>query len=143
MRNAPPVVYPVGRFVWADRVWVGLAVLAVSGPVLWMDGYGGWRAWTIGGICLVAMVLSFGWQRTEVLRAGQLSWDGRSWYLLDSGNTQDMEVQVALCWDTGPGLLLKVNARHQRMARYLWLSRLDEPQHWHGLRCAVHAGDTL
>lgn len=143
MRNAPPVVYPVGRFVWADRVWLVLAVLAVSGPVLLMDGYGGWRGWTLGSICLITLVLSLGWRRIEVLRAGQLSWDGQSWYLLDSGQTRDIAVQVLLCWDSGTGLLLKVSARHQRVARYVWLNRLDRPQQWHGLRCAVHADDTL
>ena len=143
MRSAPPVVYPVGRFVWADRVWLVLAAVAVSGPVLWIDGYGGWRAWAIVGTCLLALALSLDWRRAEVLRGGHLSWDGRSWHLLDSGLAQDIEVQVALCWDSGPGLLLKVRARHQRRVRYAWLSHLDEPQQWHGLRCAIHAGDTL
>lgn len=143
MRSAPHVVFPVGRFVWGGRIVLALAVLALSGPAFMMVANGGWRPWVIGMVCLMALASSWSWWRGEVLRAGHLSWDGQSWYLLDAVQGQDVAVGVMLCWDAGPGLLLKISEGSRSMARYAWLQGRDQPQQWHALRCAVHARDTL
>ena len=148
MHSAPPVLVPVGRFVWGVRLVWWLAVGSALGGVLtvaegWQSAHAGRTAWIGVAWCLVAMA---GWwaSRFEFLPPGELSWDGEAWwYRVNGGRAQ--AVRLALRWDAGRAMLLGLcpDAPGLRMERYIWVAASQQPRQWHALRCAVHARDTL
>jgi len=146
MRNAPPVLVPVGRFVWGGRIALMLALLTA---LVWlvlarMQAMSAARMALLALACLFAAGLSWlAWQR-EQLPSGELAWDGEDWwYRPADGKSQ--RVRVSLNWDAGPAMLLRVQARPRGgwRAQYLWLQACRLPLQWHALRCAVYGHDTL
>jgi len=149
MRSAPPVLVPVGRFVWGQRLpWV---LAAGSGSLLWLT----WHAsaasslqiLTGGLIWLACLLASWYRLRREMLPPGLLGWDGESWQLQQTG-AQAMAVDVQVVWDLGSAMLIRVSASAADTAlwpgpRYSWLSAAQMPALWHGWRCAVHGRDIL
>ena len=145
MHNAPPVVYPVGRFVWGPRMTGFLA--ALSAVALWA-----WRelsenagllqclalmCW--GASVFAAMVLA----KRECLSEGQLVWDGEAWHWQDR-QQHEHPVHVHVLLDTGHSLFVvcqglkgPVDAPLRR--RFAWLHRAAMPLSWHGFRCAVYS----
>ncbi len=145
MRSAPPVLVPVGRFVWNPRVAAGLAL--VSGLVCWLAGW--WygittlRAAALGAVWGMSVGVAWLVLRRETLPPGELAWDGQSWWYRENLGVAT-PVTLALQWDAGRAMLLQLNfCQTDRLARCAWLQASQMPAQWHGLRCAVHAGHSL
>lgn len=144
MHNAPPVVFPVGRFVWGQRLgWVlagsTACVLALwlrwteAGAVAW-----GWSllTWLAAAACTL-----WTWPR-EFSQQGQLHWDGEVWRHLGP-DTQDESVTLSLTFDGGNFMLVALRpaagAFGHAWPRHVLLRRAEMPTHWHGFRCAVYS----
>lgn len=147
MHNAPPVVFPVGRFVWGPRLALALAALisgALAAWLVWMDASASVLAWAV---CtwLVAVWGTAWWMPREFLHQGELAWDGEAWHCLGSA-AEDGPVQLSLTLDGGHFMLVSVQpAAHlglQAWPRHAWLRRADMPSRWHGFRCAVYSRRT-
>jgi hypothetical protein len=81
--------------------------------------------------------------RSESLPAGELAWDGRSWWFRESQGLA-RPVELVLQWDAGRAMLLQLRfCPGERLSRHAWVQASQMPMLWHGLRCAVHAGDTF
>ena len=145
MRSAPPVLVPVGRFVWGPRVVAGLALLTglACGLMGWWYGITPVRAAVVAAVWGVCVGLSWLALQRETLPPGELAWDGQLWWYRDSRGVAK-PVEVSLQWDAGRILLLRLQFRPtDPVGRCAWLQASQMPMLWHGLRCAVHAGDTL
>ena len=145
MRNAPPVLVPVGRFVWCNRI---VAVLAVFTALICLLAAWGLsipvsRAMPVGLAWTLSVSAAWWIWRHEALPPGELSWDGQSWWFRpDDGGA--LPAMVVLQWDAGRGMLLQLTCPVLgRFSRYAWVQASGMPAQWHGLRCAVHASDTL
>jgi hypothetical protein len=148
MHNAPPVVFPVGRFVWGRALWLGAAALSALGLMGWqvLAQVGVDRAlmaWGFWAFCGVGAGL---WGQRQVLTVGQLRWNGQSWFWQRDGvSTVDGQaVSVSVGLDAGVGLLLWVQPLDERgLVRgqlvCAWLQAQAMPSKWHGLRCAVYS----
>lgn len=148
MHNAPPVFYPVGRFVWGRWLLIGLCVLSAAGIVHWqMQSLTTepkvWSAWLFWCICTLSAAL---WGSRQILTEGQLGWSGESWYWRADGDaagrTQSVAVSVGL--DTGRGLLLwlqPLDEQDRSVGRLLsaWIEEGGMSSKWHGIRCAVYS----
>ena len=148
MHNAPPVVYPVGRFVFG-RLWLAaLCVLSAVGIISWhmqslATGPKLWAAWLLWGLCAVAA-----WHGVprQSLTGGHLGWSGESWFWQSDEHADGhlLGVAVSVSLDTGQGLLLWVQPLdEQGLARgrlqCAWLEAGAMPSKWHGFRCAVYS----
>ena len=145
MRSAPPVLVPVGRFVWGPRVVAGLALATglACGWAAWWQGITMARAAAVAATWGGCAVVAWWVMRSESLPAGELAWDGQSWWFRESQGLA-RPVEVALQWDAGRAMLLRLRfGPTDRLSRHAWLQASQMPMLWHGLRCAVHAGDTL
>ena len=146
MHNAPPVVFPVGRFVWGPRLALLLAAVAASVLAVWLvwAEVSAFRLGWTACIWLAAAWCSAWWVRHEFLQEGELAWDGEAWWFCGHGGARHA-VNVQLQWDAGRAMLLRVSAtpRHGWLDRYTWLQASRLPLQWHGLRCAVHATHTI
>ena len=159
MRSAPPVLVPVGRFVWGHALTLLLALgVALSLGLAWFSagasagqgrlwlllwGVGGFVSWWLGG--------------REVLPQGTLLWDGASWHYESqavSGKVRastPVPVTVRVLWDAGAFMLVGVRAQQQSFAgdgrwhgqRFAFLRAADMSGQWHAWRCAVYADDIL
>ncbi len=158
MRSAPPVLVPVGRFVWghaltlcmAALVALALALTCLASGVIPEQGL----MWT--ALWVLAAFLSWRLAQHEALPAGALAWDGEGWTHhaslgVPAGPAEPVHVRVL--WDAGSAMLVAVRSREgagstlgQRQ-RYAWLRAAQMPgpasSHWHAWRCAVYAGDIL
>lgn len=146
MRSAPPVVYPVGRFVWGTRFLLALAVFsAVFLLGLWREtAYSVVLGWT--GLVVWALAALLGWRLwgRETLPPGELRWDGAGWtHQAQEGVATP--VHVAVLWDVGQALLVQVKAvqEHRGGPRCAWLAEKQSPALWHACRCAVFGRDIL
>ena len=147
MRNAPPVVYPVGRFAWGRGVTGALAVLA---GLAWLGVLcaSGASALQLSG--QMALSLSVGavglwlWPR-ETRQQGVLAWDGQTWHA-QAGECPDGPVQLELTLDAGRFMLVRWRPVGQSGwaggFRHACLSEADMPSRWHGFRCAVYSRRT-
>ena len=143
MHNAPPVVYPVGRFVWGARVGLALAVSAAAvltawlgwtdaGPAAW-----GWSLWGWGGAAAGTLWLL----PREFLQQGELVWDGEVWHHAGPSG-EDAPIALSLTFDGGRFMLLAIAAPAgdwRAWPRHALLRQSDMPTHWHGFRCAVYS----
>ena len=148
MHSAPPVLVPVGRFVWGERLAWWLALGTALGGVLtvvagWQSAHAGRMVWIVIAWALAAVV---GWWalRSEFLPPGELSWDGEAWWYRVNGD-RAQAVRLALRWDAGRAMLLglRLDRPGLCMERYIWVAASQQALRWHALRCAVHARDTL
>ena len=145
MRNAPPVQYPVGLFLWAARVQWGLWLAAVllSPVLLW-----GTPRWT--GVMLMNLLLALitAWalhhyQGRVWVKTGQLHWGEEQWDYLEHGHAFAVR-DLRVLWDAGDRIWLRwrvADSRARKKGRWLeaWLLERDAPEDWHLLRCAVAA----
>jgi hypothetical protein len=151
MHNAPPVAFPVGRFVWGRAVWLAMAGLGAVGLGAWqMWGQVAWShvlwAWGFWGLCVLGAAF---WVPRQTLTGGRLFWSGEAWtWQAEDGHCpvgvaeQDLMVSVGLDW--GGGLLLFVrglDVQGQGCGQWVgaWLSEGAMPSQWHGFRCAVYS----
>ena len=153
MRQAPPVLVPVGFFLGAWAVAGVLALLAACAALQALPpGEPRWGAHGLGlalGIACGGASLVF--CRREALPPGQLRWDGQGWWYAAMGSSAEgageVAVQPRVLWDAGGGLLLQLRSPEGlwRLPRHTWLtaSQLPSHSHWHGLRCALYGQDIL
>jgi hypothetical protein len=144
MHNAPSVVYPVGRFVWASCLVIALAA-SVSCTVALCYGLAGgsfasmyWMAL----LCALTALCSACCLLIEWLHEGALVWDGGTWHC-QAESVLEGPVQLNLVFDGGRYMLvslqpLGLHGRHG-LTRYACLRRSDMPSRWHGFRCAVYS----
>lgn len=145
MHNAPPVVAPVGRFVWCGPV---LTCGMVAGLVSW----GCWLQSALPSIdrvlvtaALMALAWCFAWRSglQEPLICGQLVWSGENWCWRNEGQ-DDMSVQLTKVVDWNSGMLVALKCQDEprvgwTRTRYAYLTRQEMPRQWHGFRCAVYS----
>lgn len=151
MHNAPPVAFPVGRFVWGRAALLTVASLGAMGLVVWQargQASGGivLGAWIFWGVCVTGAAL---WAPRQALTRGRLFWRGEAWFWqAEDGDScaQSTEQGLALSvgLDLGSSLLLfvrKLNTQGQGCGLWAcaWLSEDAMPSKWHGLRCAVYS----
>lgn len=141
MHNAPPVVFPVGRFVWARRLLWVLALCGALGLVFWQantNSFGVKWAWASWGICVLAATYA---STSDILLGGYLVWTGEVWLWRDAkGREMEMQLRVLLDVGSALGLVLRcADAPWYFPQRFAWLEDRDMPQMWHGLRCAVYS----
>lgn len=141
MHNAPPVVFPVGRFVWGRTVMV---LLALCGAVaLWVgsaqaDASKFWVPW-LGwcGLLVAALLVS----RKDHWTSGWVVWTGEAWVWRDPQG-QETETRMLVVLDLGAEIavsLRPISAKWYEPQRFIWLTRKDQPTRWHALRCAVYS----
>lgn len=146
MRSAPPVLVPVGRFVWGERLALAGALFTALACLLVAFLYRLQAAQL--SVLLVVWLLAAGlaWVacRHEFLPAGELSWDGEAWWFRPSAGAQH-RVVLEVSWDAGRAMLvrLQVDRAEGWTGRHTWLQASHMPLQWHGFRCAVYGGDTL
>ena len=141
MHNAPPVVFPVGRFVWGRWMLVLLALIGALGLYFWQSLRHAaglpwvWVLWTV-----LVMVAVFIWLK-EWLTEGALAWSGEAWCWRDASG-RETEIQLVVLLDRGSVLCVAVrmlnNARWPAQ-RFVWMAGREMPQAWHGFRCAVYS----
>ena len=143
MHNAPPVVYPVGRFVWGG--WV-LAVWALSGALALFF----WQRQSQAGLhlvagaggfwCLCVMASRALWKRDSMM-PGCLVWNGETWFWRDLQSRHcEVDLQVLADWGTGLWITCRKLTPLSRSKRcFVWVHRRETPQLWHGFRCAVYS----
>ncbi len=148
MHNAPPVAFPVGRFVWGRCIGMSAFGLSALGLIAWqiqsqVTPLLVSLAWGIWLSCGLAAAL---WAPQQRISGGNLFWTGDAWFWQAeqalSGQFQAVHLTVA--WDTGAGLLLWVNSvDHQGKVKgpliSAWLQADAMPSKWHGFRCAVYS----
>ena len=145
MHNAPPVAFPVGRFVWGYAVIFSLAVCGAIGLVVWqsltrVSPSLVWAAWLFGCVCVLA---SLYWAPRQTLSGGRLFWSGESWYWQAADEPQQC-VELSVCVDLNTGLWLVVqrldeSGQPHGHAAYAWVQARTMPSKWHGFRCAVYS----
>lgn len=146
MRSAPPVLVPVGRFVWAQRLaLIGAVATAALLALAWRASA---ASSTLAGcammLWLAACLLAWRWHQRDWLAPGSLAWDGEGWHF-QPHDGHPMAVQVRVLWDLGSCMLLGVQAPQGgwQGSRCAWLHAADMPERWHGWRCAVYGRDIL
>lgn len=149
MRNAPLVMYPVGRFFWLFWLCAALGLVGAA-STFWLvsEGQiGRWIAvisivtWIVIGVACLPLIF-----RNNTV--SWLVWDGQDWRCLDSGRNEIFQTiaSVVVILDVQKGLLLRLigishNASHNasHMHQWVWLYKGFAPLGWHGLRCAVYS----
>ena len=148
MHNAPPVAFPVGRFVWGRALWLGTAALSALGLISWqvwaqVAGFQVLMAW---GFWVFCVVTAGWWGQRQTLAGGRLLWSGQSWFWQrDEDSALDAQaVSVSVGLDVGIGLLLWVQQLDEQghacgQLVCAWLQAHTMPSKWHGFRCAVYS----
>ena len=148
MHNAPPVVYPVGLFVWGRLLFVAVCVFSAVGLFSWQwqtltTEPELWAAWLLWVVCALSAAL---WAPRQTLTGGRLGWSGEAWFWQAHADSveQSQAVAVSVGLDTGQGLLLwlqPLNEEGRAQGRLLcaWLQARAMPSKWHGFRCAVYS----
>jgi hypothetical protein len=148
VHNAPPVVYPVGRFAVGRVALVAVCGLSAVGMLSWQSltlaaGPSLWGAWCLWGVCALSAAH---WGPRQALKGGRLGWSGEAWFWQANADSaeQAQPVAVSLGLDTGQGLLLWVRTvdeqgRAQGLLQSAWLQAGAMPSKWHGFRCAVYS----
>jgi hypothetical protein len=151
MRNAPSVVYPVGRCALYGRV---LLVLGCASLLIWM-GWGvsasmfdQWLFWLGGSVWLLwALCSGRAWAGTP---EGLLQWDsladpgagpqrGGAWiWSSASGSGGSVLRVVASVIDWQSGMLLRL-AGPGGATQWAWVERSRAPERWDDLRRALLA----
>ena len=141
MHNAPPVVFPVGRFVWGRWVMLALALLGGIG-LMWHPHFPVFnlQPWALSGWGLLLLAAIWA-TRVDHWQTGTLVWTGEVWLWRDPQD-HEWEVGLQVVWDTGSAMGLALSPQRTYrvpLKRFVWLSQDDLPVLWHGFRCAVYS----
>jgi hypothetical protein len=141
MHNAPPVVFPVGRFVGGRWVMLTLAMLGGLG-LMWQPHFPLFNLppWALSGWGLLLLAAIWA-TRVDHWQTGTLVWTGEVWlWRSPQGQEREVRLQVVLDMGSAMGLALSLQATHRfALKRFVWLSQADLPVLWHGFRCAVYS----
>ena len=145
MHNAPPVIYPVGRFVWGVCGVRALTLAGAVGLLCWqvMSGAMGLTVWLAWALWSVSSTLALWLESRESSAAGHLVWHGDGWCWQDE-QLQERAVQLNLLLDGGRTLWVSYRLADVSEGPYLWprfavVAQTDMPLAWHGFRCAVYS----
>jgi toxin CptA len=142
MHNAPSVSYPVGRCAFVRNFSLGLAALALSVGVTWLNQQGPSILMLLaGGLWVWACTIAW---RSYRAQGGKLTWDGQAWYWCDAPLHDDAKGEVSVLLDLQHTLLLHwvpSDASSSVQMVNLWLSAESAPDFWQDLRRAVYAHD--
>lgn len=151
MHNAPPVAYPVGRFVWGQVLFVGVLLLSAAGLSLWqlhsqVSNALVWGAWVFWAACCAATAYA---GPRQTLSDGHLLWSGEAWLWqsalgADELSQDDQGLNLTVGMDFGTGMLVLLQAGHGPSQGHgpwfcAWVSEQAMPSKWHGFRCAVYS----
>jgi hypothetical protein len=149
MHNAPPVAFPVGRFVWGRALWLSASLLGASGLIVWQQtsgasGAGVLLPWAFWAVCVAGAAV---WCPRQHLSQGRLFWSGEDWFWMPdraAGQGEIQSVSLSVGLDLGFGLLLWLRltpegATKPGPLRSAWLEKQSMPSKWHGFRCAVYS----
>lgn len=148
MHNAPPVVYPVGRFVWAQAVGWGVSALSALGLAIWQvqsasSFFTAFGAWVFWAACVLGARV---WAPRELITQGRLSWTGEAWFYQRKDGVSEEEAQsvrLSVGLDVGSGFVLWVRFMGPMEQFGRWrcacFSQAQMPSNWHGFRCAVYS----
>jgi hypothetical protein len=151
MHNAPPVAYPVGRFVWGWALFAGVLCLSAAGLTFWQLQSQApsaivWSAWFFWAICTAATAHA---APRQILSEGHLLWSGETW-LWRSGlgsaalSAEDQGMNLKVGVDLGGQMLILLQSSpkaQQGRGPWLcaWVTEQSMPSKWHGFRCAVYS----
>ncbi len=148
MYNAPPVAFPVGRFVWGRVVLLAAATLSAVGLIVWQmqSQAATWLVACAWGFWLLCWVATAAWAPQQHASGGRLLWTGDAWFWQAEHDlsAQAQAVRLTVGLDTGSGLLLWVQSvddqgRVMGPLSSAWLQADAMPSKWHGFRCAVYS----
>ena len=141
MNNAPPVVFPVGRFILGPMVLLFLALSSAVGLFFWQrQAEAGPTLWVWTGWCCCSLAAVFAWTQ-ERLTKGSLVWSGDAWWWRDSAG-RDFEIQIHLLADVDAAVWVSfqtIPASAGLKTRFAWMDSREMPALWHGFRCAVYS----
>ena len=145
MHNAPPVIYPVGRFVWCSCGVGALALTGAVGLMCWhvMSGAVGLMVWIAWALWAVSSTLALWLESRESSAPGHLVWRGDGWCWQDQ-YLQEHPVQLSLLLDGGRTLWVSYRVAQGLEKSSAWpqftiVAQTDMPLAWHGFRCAVYS----
>ncbi|WP_322992512.1 hypothetical protein [Limnohabitans sp.] len=151
MHNAPPVAYPVGRFVLGRVLLAGVLFLSAAGLMAWQLQSQAptamvWGAWIFWVLCAAATAHA---GPQQILSQGELLWSGETWLWrsglgTDAWSTEEQGFNLSVGVDGGTRmlLLLQVGPKAQQGRGQwfcAWVSEQTMPSQWHGFRCAVYS----
>ena len=148
MHNAPPVDFPVGRFVGGRVLWMAAATLSAAGLIAWQmqSQVAPWQVAFAWGLWLLCGLATAAWAPRQHASAGSLFWTGDAWFWQgeQARSAQAQAVWLTVGLDTGSGLLLwlqNVDDQGRLMGPLssAWLQADAMPSKWHGFRCAVYS----
>lgn len=147
MQNAPPVVYPVGHFVWSWGLGLLWAFLGAWGLIQWQSASSASpaaviTAWLVWCLCLTLATVC--WRR-ELTSDDQLVWSGEQWLWRDSKGVETAQ-DLKPVWDVGDAMVLCMRpsgASVGHLSHIVWMHRHSMPHDWHGFRCAVYSRPPL
>ena len=142
MKEAPLVVYPVGKTRWLAWVlavgWsLGALMLSLIHFLYFpVDGSRLSTIFMVATALLSGAALMAWWRRQATCT---IRWDGERWHLLGAEQPDAMadggRIEVAL--DAQRALLLRY--RTDVSSRWLWAQASSAPERWHLLRCAIYS----
>ena len=146
MRNAPSVMYPVGRCAFHGGLLLVLAAAVAASLWGWRGSGVEPRLWLVAlaGACLWLAWAVLAWWRSP---AGRLHWDAQAagsqnteagaWFWLDSaGSAPQPVLGLEMALDLQHVVLLRLHAVTQ-VPRWLWVQRPSDPARWLDLRRAL------
>jgi hypothetical protein len=145
MHNAPPVVYPVGRFFGGIGCWVVLVLMGALGLLCWQF-FSHAEGVRLGGAWMLWLVSS-GWALwlapQEASDRGHLAWSDGLWHWRDE-NKQEWAVHLNPLVDFGQSLWVSYRATNDARwmggrPQFACVHQASMPLSWHGFRCAVYS----
>lgn len=142
MKDAPAVVFPVGRTpalgLALAALWLAGALLVSAAVLQQQDGV---RNWTSLVLLLASLLTGGGllrfWRRQQARR---LVWDGACWGLQEGGSASvDDDARVEVRLDLQRAALLLYRDPSRRRSIWLWAQAADDLPRWHLLRCALYS----
>jgi hypothetical protein len=146
MRNAPSVMYPVGRCAFHGQLLMLLAGAVAASLWGWRGSGVDTRLWLLalaGALLWLSWALRAWWRSPS----GHLHWDGRAaglqntetgaWFWLDSVGLEPQRVLgVAQALDLQWVVLLRLRSA-AAVPRWVWVQRPSDPARWLDLRRAL------
>ena len=137
--NAPSVTYPLGRSRLQAVVWFfiwAVGLLAVGGWTYTSQQFD-WRH--VSGLFAVLCSGVAGYQNSQRLAIGQLSWDGQVWrWASQSYLAGAVEFELSVAVDFQHIMLLRIgNPASAKL--WLWAEKGKLPERWMDLRRAVYS----